>query len=142
MITSIPPPNSTCNQEITSSPKSCVKESKETVAAVVVTYQRKDLLLECLSGLLSQSHLLNAIFLVDNASNDGTPELLKENDYIDQIPPEETSLWESRKNYLTQIVFSIIYDYLKIPAEQEDFTKELKELMKQGIIGFGSWTMM
>ncbi len=49
---------------------------KETVAAVVVTYNRKDLLVECLDGILSQTKSLDAIFIIDNASTDGTMENL------------------------------------------------------------------
>lgn len=55
----------------------------ETVAAVVVTYNRKQLLIECLDALLAQTRPLNKIILIDNASTDGTPELLKERGYLD-----------------------------------------------------------
>jgi glycosyltransferase involved in cell wall biosynthesis len=47
-----------------------------SVAAVVVTYNRKDYLAELLPTLLAQSRPLDAIYVVDNASTDGTPELL------------------------------------------------------------------
>ncbi len=46
------------------------------VAAVVVTYNRKELLMECLEALLRQTRPLQAIYIIDNASTDGTPELL------------------------------------------------------------------
>ena len=55
---------------------------RETVCAVVVTYNRKELLLECMRGLLAQTRPLDAIYIIDNASTDGTPELLKEKGYI------------------------------------------------------------
>lgn len=48
----------------------------ETVAAVVVTRNRKHLLCECLAALLRQSRPPDRIFVVDNASTDGTAELL------------------------------------------------------------------
>lgn len=54
----------------------------ETVAAVVVTYNRKQLLTECLDALLGQSRLPDKIIVIDNASSDGTPELLKEHGYL------------------------------------------------------------
>lgn len=54
----------------------------EKVCAVVVSYNRKKLLIECLGALLRQTIPLAAIYLIDNASTDGTPELLKENGYI------------------------------------------------------------
>ena len=50
----------------------------EKVNAVVVTYNRKELLEECLNALLNQSYKLNRIIIIDNASNDGTRQLLKE----------------------------------------------------------------
>ncbi len=58
-------------------------EKKEKIAAVVVTYNRKELLKECLEGLLNQEYPLEAIILIDNASTDGTPEFLQKNGYLD-----------------------------------------------------------
>lgn len=52
------------------------------VAAVVVTFNRKALLLECLDALLKQTYPVDRIYLVDNASNDGTPDSLVEAGYI------------------------------------------------------------
>lgn len=48
------------------------------VAVVVVTYNRRALLLECLAALAAQSQAPARIHLVDNASSDGTPEALRE----------------------------------------------------------------
>lgn len=45
--------------------------------AVVVTYNRKDLLTECLAALRAQSRLPDRVLVVDNASTDGTAELLR-----------------------------------------------------------------
>ena len=56
-----------------------------SVAAVVVTFNRKDLLLECLDALLNQSRKINRVFLIDNASSDGTQQLLKEKGYLDNL---------------------------------------------------------
>ncbi|MEF1284800.1 glycosyltransferase family 2 protein [Vibrio sp. M250220] len=53
------------------------------VSAVVVTYNRKNMLLECLAGLLNQTRNVDEIILVNNASTDGTDELLKESGYLD-----------------------------------------------------------
>ncbi|WP_163121256.1 glycosyltransferase family 2 protein [Alloalcanivorax xenomutans] len=47
------------------------------VAAVIVTYNRKMLLLETLRGVASQSRPVDRIFLIDNASTDGTAESLE-----------------------------------------------------------------
>jgi len=51
---------------------------RHTVAAVVVTYNRKELLARCLDALLAQTYPLDAIYVVDNASTDGTREMIAE----------------------------------------------------------------
>lgn len=48
----------------------------QSVAAVVVTYNRKEMLLECLGALLAQSRPVQRIYVIDNASSDGTRDLL------------------------------------------------------------------
>lgn len=60
--------------------------SEDRVCAVVVTYNRKDLLLECLKSLTNQSKPLNGIYVIDNASTDGTSELLLDNGFIEELP--------------------------------------------------------
>jgi GT2 family glycosyltransferase len=62
---------------------------KPSVVAVVVTYNRKDLLLECLFGLSRQKHPIDGLVLVDNASTDGTSALLYDNGLLDRMPAEE-----------------------------------------------------
>ena len=47
------------------------------VVAVVVTWNRRDLLAESLRALQAQTHQLDQIVVVDNASDDGTAELLR-----------------------------------------------------------------
>jgi GT2 family glycosyltransferase len=48
------------------------------IAAVVVTHNRKDILLDTLRALLQQGDALGAIYLTDNASSDGTKEALRQ----------------------------------------------------------------
>ncbi len=73
--------------------------NNETVCAIVVTFNRKKLLLECLEALLNQTYPLNAIYILDNASTDGTPELLKEKGFIKNLPPKSTvKPWEHTKD--------------------------------------------
>ncbi len=48
-----------------------------SVAVVVVTYNRKDMLARCLNSLKYQNHYISNIIVVNNGSNDGTKELLK-----------------------------------------------------------------
>ncbi len=59
---------------------------RASVCAVVVTYNRKDLLLECLEGLASQRHRLSSVVLVDNASTDGTTEAVASSELVDRLP--------------------------------------------------------
>ena len=55
-----------------------------SVAAVVVTYNRKALLQECLEAILRQTAAVEKIILIDNASTDGTPEMLRESGLMDR----------------------------------------------------------
>lgn len=50
----------------------------DRVCAVIVTYNRKELLRECLRAVLSQTRPPDHVLVVDNASTDGTPEMLRE----------------------------------------------------------------
>lgn len=55
---------------------------KKNVCSVVVTYNRKDLLLECIEALVNQTYELDKIIIIDNNSNDGTYEELDNKGYI------------------------------------------------------------
>ncbi|MFG2084978.1 MULTISPECIES: glycosyltransferase [unclassified Spirillospora] len=48
------------------------------VTAVVVTYNRRDLLTEALDALAAQTRRPDVVIVVDNASTDGTPALVRE----------------------------------------------------------------
>ncbi|SDB72911.1 glycosyltransferase family 2 protein [Belnapia rosea] len=48
------------------------------VCAVVLTYNRRELLDECLRSIAAQSHVCDRVIVVDNASTDGTAEMLAE----------------------------------------------------------------
>jgi len=50
----------------------------EKVFAIVVTFNRKVLLRECIKALQTQSYPLSQIVIVNNASTDGTQEMLEE----------------------------------------------------------------
>ena len=52
------------------------------VCAVVVTHNRRSLLVECLAALRTQIRRPDRILVVDNASSDGTPQMLR-NEYPD-----------------------------------------------------------
>jgi rhamnopyranosyl-N-acetylglucosaminyl-diphospho-decaprenol beta-1,3/1,4-galactofuranosyltransferase len=73
----------------------------DSVCAVVVTYNRKNLLIECLEALRKQTRPIQGIYLIDNASTDGTPELLLEKGYISELPPQDLKEpWE--KEFIIQ----------------------------------------
>lgn len=67
----------------------------ESVAAVVVTYNRKELLAECLDALLRQTRPVQKIILIDNASSDGTSKFLRENGYLDNVQIDYVRLPEN-----------------------------------------------
>lgn len=63
-----------------------------TIGAVIVTYNRRELLEECIAAVRAQTHAVEHILVVDNASTDGTPELIR-GDYPDlellELPTNE-----------------------------------------------------
>lgn len=56
----------------------------DKIACVIVTYNRKKLMMEALQSVLNQKQAPEYVFVVDNASTDGVAELLKENFDFDQ----------------------------------------------------------
>lgn len=76
-----------------------------SIAAIIVTFNRKKKLLECLNGLINQTQHLDTIFIVDNSSTDGTEMELYHHDYIKELPTQiqkdvfktETTLHDSKK---------------------------------------------
>lgn len=55
-----------------------------TIAAVVLTYNRRDLVEECLKAILAQTVPVERIVVIDNGSSDGTAEMLSQ-DWSDRI---------------------------------------------------------
>lgn len=56
--------------------------NEQRIAAVIVTYNRKNLLEQCLISLLNQTRRLDHIIIIDNASNDGTEAFLSSRSYL------------------------------------------------------------
>ena len=50
----------------------------KNVCSIIVTYNRKNLLLSCVEQVLNQSFLSSSLLIVDNASTDGTDTAIKE----------------------------------------------------------------
>lgn len=85
----------------------------ETVCALVVSYNRKKLLYECLNALINQTKALNAICIIDNASNDGTPQFLFDRGFLNKLPPlNSDKMWETSfktKNFVDGVEIKLIY---------------------------------
>jgi len=60
-------------------------KNKKT-ASVVVTYNRKKDLINCLDSIFQQSEKVDALYIIDNNSNDGTPEYLLECGVLKDLP--------------------------------------------------------
>jgi len=60
------------------------------INAVIVTYNRKKVLLRCIHSLLGQSIKLSGIYIIDNDSVDSTKEFLLENQIIALVDNEYT----------------------------------------------------
>lgn len=52
------------------------------IACVITTYNRKQLLEECLNAVLGQSYPVEKVILIDNASTDGTTQMLREKGFL------------------------------------------------------------
>jgi len=59
---------------------------ENSVAIVLLTYNRKELLLECLEAIQKLTVKPDALYIVDNNSNDGTKDLLYEKKFIPELP--------------------------------------------------------
>ena len=51
------------------------------IAAIIVTYNRKELLAECLDAIGKQTYKPVVVYIIDNASSDGTDEWIRSNGY-------------------------------------------------------------
>jgi rhamnopyranosyl-N-acetylglucosaminyl-diphospho-decaprenol beta-1,3/1,4-galactofuranosyltransferase len=63
---------------------------KYTIAAVVVTYNRKELLTACIESLMRQTRPPDAIYLIDNASTDNTLAHLRKNKIVGLAPQNDS----------------------------------------------------
>jgi rhamnopyranosyl-N-acetylglucosaminyl-diphospho-decaprenol beta-1,3/1,4-galactofuranosyltransferase len=84
------------------------------VCAVVVTFNRKDLLIECLESLKNQSYPLDGIYVVDNASTDGTNELLFENGYIEKLTEDNSTEMDKGYSFSDSVNEKIKFHYVRL----------------------------
>ena len=69
---------------------------EKKIAVLIVTYNRKQYLMNLLNSLKNQTKKIDSIYLVDNCSTDDTPQFLMDNKIIDdyKISNITKSLWE------------------------------------------------
>ncbi len=71
-------PASSPKRQVTTESASTGQAATALVCAAIVTYNRKELLAECLESVLAQTHAVSRVFVIDNASTDGTEQALAE----------------------------------------------------------------
>lgn len=59
-----------------------MNNAKYRIALVVLTYNRKDLLIRCLRAVLNQTIPPQVVYIIDHASTDGTATLLREEGFM------------------------------------------------------------
>lgn len=106
------------------------------ITAVIVTYNRKELLKECVQALLKQSVKECDVLIIDNASTDGTPEYI-----ADELKNSRVHYDNTGSNlggaggfcYGIRKACEMGYDYLWL-MDDDCIVKEnsLKELLKLG----------
>jgi len=89
--------------------------SHEKVCAVIVTFNRKEMLLKCLFALINQTYPLTSIFVIDGPSTDGTEKALAEYNFIKEVPPHsnEIKVWHT-ENTIVQGSKRIKFHYVRI----------------------------
>ena len=55
------------------------------IATVIVTFNRKELLIKCLNAVLLQSFKPHTVYIIDNASTDGTLDCVRDQGYFNTI---------------------------------------------------------
>jgi glycosyltransferase involved in cell wall biosynthesis len=98
------------------------------VAAIVITYNRKALILKCLDAILQQSHPVTAIVLVDNASTDSTADDVSGAGYMSRTRPQYVRLEENvggAGGYSAGMKFAYEkeYDWLRMMDEEAYITR-------------------
>ena len=95
------------------------------IACVIVTFNRKELLMQCIEAVLQQSFKPIIIYIIDNASTDGTTELLYS------------------RGYLNSTINGIYLEYIKLDKNTGGaggFYTGIKKAAEEGIYD-GIWVM-
>lgn len=91
--------------------------NNKKVAAVVVTYNRKELLKECVNALLDQDYENLDVLIVDNASTDGTKDYIKaelKNKRVNYVNTGANLGGAGGFNYGIKEAYKMGYDYFWI----------------------------
>ena len=86
-----------------------------TIFAVIATYNRRDSLGRCLEALLTQTHPLDAVCIVDNASTDGTFDFLKERGWVGDVASPATHIVESVRHVQLPVGKKQAIHYVTMP---------------------------
>src|SRR5690349_18186791 len=57
-------------------------QSPDLIYACVITFNRRDILLECLRAVYSQTHSVSGVIVLDNASSDGIDEMMASEGFL------------------------------------------------------------
>ncbi len=68
---------------------------QESIAAVVVTYNRSELLMKCLESIVNQTCLPDALYIIDNRSTDGTRDILRNAGFIKDQEPVSSDIGDT-----------------------------------------------
>lgn len=104
----------------------------QAVAAIVVTYNRKEMLLECIDRLLEQIDAQCDVLIIDNASTDGTYEAVKQSidDRIKYYNTGKNIGGAGGFNYGLRIAYESGYQYFWLMDDDTFPDKEaLRELL-------------
>jgi GT2 family glycosyltransferase len=116
--------------------------NSKTIAAILVTYNRKKLLSEALDALLKQTRPLDSIIIIDNASTDGTPGFLQKCGYLNERIIEYVRLKENTGaaggfHYGVKIGYEKKCDWLWLMDDDAEPKVDTLEILLQGIDSIG-----
>ena len=85
---------------------------QESIAAVVVTYNRSELLMKCLESIVNQTCLPDALYIIDNRSTDGTRDILRNAGFINEQEPVSSDIGDSYRTDYCIAKGTILVNYV------------------------------
>ena len=93
-----------------------LKQFNDSICVIIVTYNRKELLLKSIDSVIHQSKPPEAIYIIDNHSSDGTPEILLGKGLINEkVPQDLDETWEKEFTVKIRNDQSIPLYYVRMP---------------------------